>query len=59
MLPLDILIQNAQLRHKANPVDIAISDGKIVQVSADIQSPPALKIDAAGSLVSPPFANPR
>lgn len=58
MLPLDILIQNAQLRHEANPVDIAISDGKIVQVSADIQSTAERKIDVAGSLVTPPFANP-
>ena len=58
MPSLDILIQNARLRQSTELVDIAISAGSIVQVAAGIQAIADLKIDAAGSLVSQPFANP-
>ena len=59
MMPvLDILIRNARLRNHPDLVDIAIANGLIAQVSPGIKGSAALEIDAAGSLVTEPFANP-
>ncbi len=58
MPPLDLLIQNARLRHNTQLVDIAISAGTITQVATGIQATADQTIDAKGSLVSEPFANP-
>jgi len=59
MMPsLDILIRNARLRNSTDLADIAIANNGIVEVAPGIKGPAALEIDAAGSLVTEPFANP-
>ncbi len=56
---LDICVRNARLRGKGDTkVDIGISGRKIDQIEERIPTRAALEIDAAGSLVTTPFANP-
>ena len=55
----DICIRNARLRHKGDErVDIAISGDRITAVGKTVQGKAELELDARGSLVTPPFANP-
>jgi len=51
----DTLIRNANLPDGRQGVDIAIKDGRIIEVSAAINATAESEIDAKGYLVSPPF----
>ncbi|HEX4409386.1 MAG TPA: amidohydrolase family protein [Xanthobacteraceae bacterium] len=54
----DIIIRNGRLRHdRERPVDIAIEEGKIREISQGL-STAATEIDAGGNLVTPSFVNP-
>lgn len=55
---LDLLIKNAVLTTTGKKADIAIDDGKIVEISGSIDAEAHKIIDAAGHLVSPPFIDP-
>jgi len=53
----DLLIRNARLRGREQPVDIAIAQGRITAVDPDLPASAAQTIDAAGDLVVPGFVN--
>jgi cytosine deaminase len=53
----DLLIRNARLRGRQQPVDIAIARGRITAVDPDLPAAAAQTIDAAGDLVVPGFVN--
>lgn len=55
---LDLLISRARLPTTRGLSDIAIKDGRIVQIAPQINVNAAETIDAAGHLVSPPFTDP-
>lgn len=55
---LDLLIKNAVLTTTGKKADIAIDDGKIVEISGSIDAEAHKIIDAADHLVSPPFIDP-
>ncbi len=55
---LDLLIRNAILPTTEQPADIAIQDGKIVDIEAGIDAEAIEVIDAGGNLVTPPFIDP-
>jgi len=55
---LDLLIKNARLASSGKIADIAINDGTIVEVSANIDAEANETIDAGGYLVTPPFIDP-
>lgn len=56
---LDLLIKNARLRTtKDDTVDIGIAGGMITLVESNITKSATLELDANGSLVTEPFANP-
>jgi cytosine/adenosine deaminase-related metal-dependent hydrolase len=42
----------------AGPIDIAIKDGRIVEMAPGLEAEAAEVIDASGRLVSPPFVDP-
>ena len=52
---MDVLIRNATVRGRDGTVDIGIEDGRISQLSHDIQQPASEQIDANDGLVLPPF----
>jgi cytosine deaminase len=52
---LDLLIRNANLPGGRRGVDIAVADGRIVEVAPAIGGEAARVIDASGRLVTPPF----
>ncbi len=54
---LDLLIKNALPASTGNPADIAIKDGKIVEIAANIEAGSQAVIDAGGNLVTPPFVD--
>src|SRR6201996_6382142 len=60
---MDLIIRHAMLppgaapRHKS-PVDIGIDAGRIVAVEPNLAANAQEEIDAAGSLVTPPFVDP-
>ena len=57
---LDLLLTNATLPDGRTGMDIAVSGERIVEVGAGIaarSAPAALTLDAAGQLVTPPFAD--
>jgi len=57
--PLDICIRRARLRGMGEQrFDVGIAGGKITRVQPEIPASAAVELDAAGSLVTPPFANP-
>src|SRR5947209_3163929 len=52
----DLVVRNARLHRRPQPVDVAIAEGRFVRVAADLGSVTAAReIDAAGRLLSPPF----
>ena len=53
----ELIIRNAQLRHKKGTFDIAIEKGVIAQVAKKITGRAAKKIDAKGNLVTESFVN--
>jgi cytosine deaminase len=56
--PWDLLIKNATLLDTEVRGDIAVRDGAITAIEADIQGPAAETIDAAGGLVTRSFIDP-
>jgi N-acyl-D-aspartate/D-glutamate deacylase len=58
---LDLLIQGGEvvdgLHHPARPADVAIRDGRIVEVSDHVDSSAARVLDADGLLVTPGFVD--
>jgi len=53
------LIKNAQLRNRAELVDISIDEGgKIADIQPDLRVFAKETIDALGNLVTPTFVNP-
>jgi len=54
----DVLIKNANLPDGREGIDIAIKDGKIVEVAPGIEAEAGEVIDASGRLVTPPFVDP-
>ena len=55
---LDLLIKNAVLATTAKKADIAVNNGKIVEISGNIDAEANENIDATGHLISPPFIDP-
>jgi cytosine deaminase len=55
---LDLLLRAALLPGGRGPVDIAVKDGRIVEIAPRIEGDAADVIDATGRLVSPPFVDP-
>jgi cytosine/creatinine deaminase len=52
----DLVVRNAQLHRQAQPVDIAIQEGRFVRIGSDLSDATATReIDVAGRLVVPPF----
>jgi cytosine/adenosine deaminase-related metal-dependent hydrolase len=55
---LDLLVRRATLPDGRRNMDIACRDGRIVEVSENIDAPgAALEIDAGDCLVTPPFVD--
>ncbi|RTE66719.1 cytosine deaminase [Amphritea opalescens] len=54
---LDMLVRNVNLPDGRKGVDIAIKDGKILEVAPAIQGQAAKVIDGLGYLASPPFVD--
>lgn len=55
---LDLLIQNANLPDGRAGIDIAVKDGRIVEMAQKIRGSALCVVDATGRLVSPPFVDP-
>ena len=49
---MDIIIRNACLRDRQEPVDIGIEEGRVVALGGDIGAESAREIDAGGMLVT-------
>jgi cytosine deaminase len=54
---LDLLVTHATLPDGRRDIDIAVRDGRIVEVAPAIAAPAARTLDAAGQLVTPPFVD--
>ncbi|MFN7571766.1 MAG: amidohydrolase family protein [Betaproteobacteria bacterium] len=54
---LDLLVTHATLPDGRRDIDIAVRDGRIVEVAPSIKAPAARTLDAAGQLVTPPFVD--
>jgi cytosine deaminase len=54
----DLIIRNANLPDGRKGVDIAIVDGRIAAVEANIAAEAGQEIDATGRLATPPFVDP-
>lgn len=52
---IDLLLRNCRLQSASNLVDIAIHDGKIIQIAPQIDNAASEVIDCGGNLVTPPF----
>lgn len=55
---LDLLVQNANLSDGRSGIDIAVKDGRIVDLRPAIREPALAVVDASGRLVTPPFVDP-
>ena len=55
---IDLLINNANLPDGRTGMSIAVRDGRICEVAAQIQGPAHEIVDAQGLLLSPPFVDP-
>ncbi|MEQ9607807.1 MAG: amidohydrolase family protein [Kiloniellaceae bacterium] len=54
---LDLIVRNATLPSGETGQDIAVKDGRIVEVRPEFEGEAAQTIDAGGHLVSPPFVD--
>jgi cytosine deaminase len=54
---IDLLIRNATLADGRREIDVAVADGRIVDVAARINGDAGETIDAAGQLLSAPFVD--
>ncbi len=55
---LDLLVRAGRLADGKTPVDIAVKDGRIVEIAPRIAAEAGRTIEAGGRLVAPPFADP-
>ena len=55
---MDIILRNCKLYKQEESVDIAIENGRIQEVGANIAAQAAQEIDCDGLLVTPPFIEP-
>jgi cytosine/creatinine deaminase len=55
---LDVLVKAGRLPDRKGPLDIAVKDGRIVEMAPAIEAEAARIIDASGRLVAPPFVDP-
>lgn len=55
---LDLLVRAGRLPDGKSPVDIAVKDGRIVEIAPRIEAEAGRVIEAGGRLVAPPFADP-
>ena len=56
---VDLCIRNARLRHKGDELlDIAVTDGRVTDISERLGALAQDEIDGEGSLVTESFANP-
>lgn len=55
---LDLLVRAGRLPEGKTPVDIAVKDGRIVEIAPRIEAEARQVIEAGGRLVAPPFADP-
>ncbi len=55
---LDLLVRAGRLADGKAPVDIAVKDGRIVEIAPRIAAEAGRTIEAGGRLVAPPFADP-
>ncbi|MFW5827281.1 MAG: cytosine deaminase [Alkalispirochaeta sp.] len=53
----DLIIRNVRTIDDPNPVDVAMSDGAITAIGADLAETAATEVDGEGGLVSPPFVD--
>lgn len=56
-MTFDLVVRNATLPDGRRGVDIGTTDGRIAAVGPDLEGDAGTTIDAAGSLVSPPFVD--
>jgi cytosine deaminase len=56
-MPVDTVIRNASLPDGRRQIDIAIADGRILDLGPALAVTGAREIDAAGDLVTPPFVD--
>ena len=54
---MDLVIRNARVRGRTEPVDIGVRDGRIAAVEPRLDAQAGREIDATGRLVSPGFVN--
>lgn len=54
---LDLIVKDARLPFETQLVNIAVSEGKIVELSPGVHGPARTEIDAKGFLVIPPFVD--
>ncbi len=54
---LDLILRRALLPAGGEPADIAVKDGRIVEVRPNLPADAAAEIDAEGRLVTPPFVD--
>lgn len=55
---LDLLVRAGRLSNGKTPVDIAVKDGRIVEIAPRIEAEAERVVEAGGRLVAPPFADP-
>jgi len=53
---VDLILRRCRLHHTSHSVDIAILDGRIMRIDAEIAGSATQEIDCEGLLVTPPFA---
>lgn len=56
-MSLDLILRNATLPDGRAGVDLAVRDGRFVEIAPAIAATAAREIDAAGRLVTPPFVD--
>ncbi|MGO8914343.1 MAG: cytosine deaminase [Stellaceae bacterium] len=56
-MTLDLIVRHATLADGRTGVDIAVRDGRIVEIAAAIAGTAERELDAAGRLVTPPFVD--
>ncbi len=56
-MKLDLILRGATLPDGRSGIDVAIRDGRIVEVAPSIDATAGREIDAAGRLVTPPFVD--
>lgn len=55
---LDLLVRAGRFPDGKAPVDIAVKDGRIVEIAPKIEAQARRVVEAGGRLVAPPFADP-